>query len=225
LIYLSKHKVDYTKYSDYYFFPLHYQPEDTTIPTAGVFRDQLMIIKLFSRLMPENTVLLVKEHPVYFPKVLKITRIKEPMTDYRTLNFYQAINNLKNVYLVDTFEDSIKIMRRSKGTLTISGSISLEAVKYSIPILLFGDHYYKYLPNVSYANSLVSIQNYLLKSKNENTLDLARIENYINGIGQQSVFTRLNKIRPILTHETAVNSGYYEMLNKLVSLYFNLVIS
>lgn len=200
---------------DYFFFPLHYQPEATTIPTGGIFRDQLLIIKLASSLLPHNKYLVVKEHPAYFPSRRMKTRIKEPITDYRNIWFYNEIQELENVILVDTFKDSIELLRASKGIITVSGSISLEALKYSVPVLVFGNHYYKHLPNSKYANSSKIVYDFL-NLKHVNTDYEEKTNEFYEKLMNNSVFIQTDPLEPNLNLENVLDSGFFELLNRFL---------
>ena len=199
---------------DYFFFPLHYQPEATTIPTGGIFRDQLIIIRLVSQYLPKNHYLVVKEHPAFFPRITSVTRLSEPMTDYRSREFYNEISRINNVILTDTFSESIDLMVKSKGVVTVSGSICLEALKFSVPVIIFGDHYYKHLPNVTFASSEKAVKYFLNKGNNiEN--DYYDIYRFFSVIESNSSFIITNPLNPVLTEENATISGYF---NKLANL-------
>src|SRR5690606_22251242 len=81
---------------------LHYQPERTSMPEAGFFSQQWLIIKLLSISLPENWRLLVKEHPSTFTGRYDFR--------YRHPKFYSDISTLKNVELISIETDTFKLI-------------------------------------------------------------------------------------------------------------------
>lgn len=120
------------------FFPLHMQPEATTLPCGGVFENQLLIIKMISNYLPKNAYLYVKEHPVYWTRKNNLESIKEA----RNISFYQEIKELKNVRLIDHNINSLDLIDKSKGLVTVTGTAGFEAIFKMKPVIVFGNIFY-----------------------------------------------------------------------------------
>jgi hypothetical protein len=152
---------------DYIFFPLHFQPEATTIPTANHYADQLNIVRMISSSMPEGIKLCVKEHPAYWKRNL-LLNISDytPLQSVRPSEFYQELIENPKVVLLNPHTDSHSILRKSLGVVTVSGSITLEAALIGKSVLLFGDHYYNKLYNVIKFKNFKDIDNFYKIIKN-----------------------------------------------------------
>lgn len=141
---------------DFYYFPLHFQPEASTQSRTLVYYDQLYIIRIISALLPSGTKLCVKEHPAYFKK--------ENIEDIRYLRnkkFYLSIRRLKNVILLPQHLKSSDLIIDSRGVITIAGSIIIEAYIAKKPALVFGQTNFKHLKNVTFVQSESDIEHFL----------------------------------------------------------------
>lgn len=128
----------------FYFFPLHLQPEATTLPNGGVFVDQLLVIRMISKSLPEGVLLYVKEHPSYWIMKNRLESIRES----RTNEFYESILKLKNVRLIKHDENSLELIKRCKCLITVTGTAGFEAIFMNKPVMLFSNTFYKYHKNV-----------------------------------------------------------------------------
>jgi hypothetical protein len=131
---------------NFFYFPLHFQPEATTSLFGGIYENQLSIIQTISSTLPSNCILLVKEHPAYWKK--KYSDYFHSINEYRSIDYYRTLLNMKNVLLVDHNYDTLQLVKSALGVVTVNGSICLEALKYHKPVIIFGNHFFKYLPNV-----------------------------------------------------------------------------
>lgn len=92
---------------------LHKQPEASVDVNGRYYENQLTLIINIWRIMPNDFILLVKEH-------------SNAIGD-RSLKFYKAIKKLRNTYLVNHKADSHKLIDISHSVFTISGTIAYEA--------------------------------------------------------------------------------------------------
>jgi hypothetical protein len=128
------------------YFPLHFQPESTSIPSSNDLYDQLLIIDQVSKSMADNQLLVVKEHPASY----KVKSLDQPELRYphRSLSFYKKISSYKNVILIRNSYNSIDLIDRSDLIVTIKGSVTLESLARRKNVLLFGSSFYSSFPNV-----------------------------------------------------------------------------
>jgi len=122
------------------FFPLHCQPEASTLPLSGIYNDQLLIINLVSSLLPEGVLLYVKEHPAYWNLDQRYESVKES----RSKAYYDSICKLKNVRLIKHEYSSLKLIDNCYCLVTATGSAGLEALFRNKPVLIFGNTFYSY---------------------------------------------------------------------------------
>jgi len=141
---------------DYVYFPLHFQPEASTLPHGNDFDLQLLAIKALIDIVSDKTKILVKEHPAYY-----LYTKGESIKDYRNESFYSFLKTNDRIVLVNHNEDSLELIAKSKCVITITGSVAFEALLNGKPCFIFGDSIYSNLPNVrSWKTQLSEINEY-----------------------------------------------------------------
>ena len=115
----------------YIYHALHFQPEASTSPLAGVFVNQLLIIEILSHL---GIKIYVKEHPM--------------LSENRSIDYYKNLLNMRNVNLIKRGEDSHKLLDNSLAVATATGTVGWEAVLRGKPVIMFGGNFYQYAPGV-----------------------------------------------------------------------------
>ncbi|MBI2145816.1 hypothetical protein HYU22_00570 [Candidatus Woesearchaeota archaeon] len=112
----------------YVLFPLHYQPESTTLIYGKWYVDQLSLIENISKSMPLTHLLYVKEHPFGYGN--------------RNLSFYKRIKKIPNVRLISPHQNNFELIKKSSLLLTITGTSGWEALLFEIPAVTFGNIFY-----------------------------------------------------------------------------------
>lgn len=159
-IFSSQESINFEK--DYFYFPLHYEPERTTNPDGEAYHDQFKSLVLLRKFIPENIEIVVKEHPSQFLMADRGSRGRSPL-------FYKLIKNIEGVSIVSPDVDSFKLMRQSIGVATITGSVALEAALLKKPSIVFGKAWYEGCPNThswGHLKSFESLMNSPLSDAN-----------------------------------------------------------
>ncbi len=157
----------------YVLVALHYQPEETSCPTGGLYADQQLIVELLNNFLDTSYDIIVKEHKTQFnPHYEGATG--------RSKSFYTNILKISNrVKFISTEEDTFKLISKATATATISGTIGWESVMKGTPALVFGRAWYEDMPGVFKIKSredLVLIWDQVLSMKN--TINKNQIYNY-----------------------------------------------
>ncbi len=116
----------------YIFFPLHFQPERSTLPEGVHYDKQNMAIELLSENIPENLKIIVKDHPKQYYSDLR-------NYFYRDKNYLKNLEKIKNVIVVNSNHNYENLFKNSILTATISGSISWQSLIEGIPTITFSD--------------------------------------------------------------------------------------
>jgi len=124
------------------YFPLHFQPEQSTLPMGGAYDDQLLAIEMLSKSLPNNWVVYVKEISLQWRPSSTESHL------YRYPGYYRAIARLSNVSLVPVSISSFELINHSQAVATITGTAGWEAVLRSKPAILFGYNWYQYCDGV-----------------------------------------------------------------------------
>jgi hypothetical protein len=134
------------------YFPLHLQPESSSVMRSGVFEDQCLILEAISSKFPKSFIL-VKEN-----------LNQQEMYSRRSENFFSRINDLKNVQLISPLEPSDELLVYCDLVVTLNGTTGIEAILKGKPVITFGDPFYRDAPGV-YSWSEVSDQTDLSADK------------------------------------------------------------
>jgi len=109
-------------------FPLHVQPEATTLTLAPFYVDQPTLIANIAKALPVGYQLYVKEH------VMAVGR--------RPLGEYERIMDIPNVKLISPDVRVRDLIQQSLGVCTITGTMGWEALVYGKPAITFGRPFY-----------------------------------------------------------------------------------
>ncbi|PIB28700.1 hypothetical protein BFP77_08675 [Maribacter sp. 4U21] len=135
-------KVDYS--DDYYIFPLHMQPEASTIILSPFNVDQKTTIINISKILPLNAVLYVKEH--------------RSALGQHSLAFYQDLKKHPNIKLISYKENMFDLIKNSKGTINLSSTVGLEALMLQKPSVVLGNVFYNETGLTFKVNSYLELQ-------------------------------------------------------------------
>ncbi|MAQ18399.1 MAG: hypothetical protein CMN30_26820 [Sandaracinus sp.] len=118
----------------YVLYPIHFQPEASTLVQAPMYLDQLALIEDIAKSLPIGVRLYVKEH--------LSNRGRRP------LSFYRAIREICGTRLLGPDEDTWALIQGAEAVTVITGTMGWEALLYDKPAVVFGDVFYDHLPGV-----------------------------------------------------------------------------
>lgn len=110
------------------YFPLHVDPEASTMVLSPWHTDQLSIIESLAKSIPARLSMVVKEH--------------RPMLGMRPPGFYEKIAKMPRVTLIGPEHSGLDLIRRSAVTAAITGTAAWEAMCLGTPALVIGDSPY-----------------------------------------------------------------------------------
>lgn len=161
----------------YLVFFLHFQPERTSMPEALGFSNQWLIIKMLSNSLPEGWMLYIKEHPSMYTNNLDFR--------YRSVSFYRDIASLSNVTLVPLDFNTFSLIDNSKGVVTITGKVGVQALIRNKLVLIFGISSYKDFSQVYSIKNDTDLNNFF--NNNHFSVDDSAIQTYLQSINHRSV--------------------------------------
>lgn len=112
------------KEQEYVYFPLHLDPEASTLVYSPYHTNQLGVIEALSKQIPLSSHLLVKEHPV--------------MLGQRPLDFYRKIEAMPNVTMIKPEVPSDLLIKHASIVATITGTAGWEAILLGKPAIIIG---------------------------------------------------------------------------------------
>jgi len=104
------------------YYPLHMQPEASSMPLAGIYADQQVVVEAISNALPRGLKLVVKEHPLQFTTSDKLS--------FRSVAFYSSLKSLDNVVLAHHKAPAAPLIRNCLAAVTLTGTTALEALAY-----------------------------------------------------------------------------------------------
>tara|TARA_Y100000741_G_scaffold300221_1_gene241512 strand:- start:237 stop:1802 length:1566 start_codon:yes stop_codon:yes gene_type:complete len=137
--------------NNYINFFIHYEPERTISPQAGLLYDQISLIDYISKQMPKGWYLYVKEHPKTF-STHHLMR-----NQYRSKLDYDKLLKNKNIIFINQNYPSLNLIKNSKANITGSGSAGLESIIHLKPLMSFGyswTNQFNYTLNIRTKNKL-----------------------------------------------------------------------
>ena len=120
----------------YVYFPLHLQPELTTIAMGGyIYHDQLRAIEDLRSRLPKDVEIYVKENP-------KQTYIQRPD------EFFWRLSMIEGVKFINIKFDTFKLLQNCLFCASITGTAGFEAIHIGKSALIFGHAFYNNIEGV-----------------------------------------------------------------------------
>jgi hypothetical protein len=113
---------------DFAYFPLHVDPEASTMVAAPMHTDQLAVVEAVAKSLPMGLNLVVKEHI--------------PMCGLRPPGFYERLGRMPGVVLASPLEHGASLVNRSELACVITGTAGWEALLLGKPALVIGKAFY-----------------------------------------------------------------------------------
>ncbi len=116
------------KKDKYFIFPLHMQPEASTLILSPFYVNQKECIINISKLLPVDKYLYVKEH--------------KSALGQHSLKFYNELKKHPNIKLISYRESMFNLIKNSIGTINLSSTVGLESLMIKKPSILLGNVFY-----------------------------------------------------------------------------------
>jgi len=128
----------------YIYFPLHYQPEMTTIPRGDLFYEQNYLVSLIANNLPEDWFIYIKEHRVF---------------DFRGRyrGYYKQLIKNKRVKILPINYSSHSLMKSSMAIASVTGTAVWEGLLQKKLSIVFGYQFYTNLPGIYFVRSEQSL--------------------------------------------------------------------
>lgn len=124
----------------YVVYPIHFQPEASTLVQAPYYLDQISLIADIAKSLPAGHRLYVKEH--------LSNRGRRP------LSFYRSIKDIFGVRLLGPDVDGWELIRRASAVAVITGTMGWEALLFGRPVITFGEAFFNVVPGVHVARNV-----------------------------------------------------------------------
>ncbi|WP_339868260.1 hypothetical protein [Pseudohongiella nitratireducens] len=184
----------------YVYFAIHYQPELTTTPLGDEYSDQFHVIRHLSKSLPKGIILVVKEHPSQFSRVLYGEQ-------GRHLGCWEQVSKLDNVVLADLSISSISLVKHSKAVATITGTAGWESLVNGKACLYFGGAWYQAFTQATKVDFSNLAQN--LEKALQGTTNAVTIDDVIENLAKKAIKTDIHGVyRGEMSRDYVVTADY-----------------
>lgn len=146
----------------YIFYPLQYTPESSiNIPNA-YFVDQERLIDLIRFNMPEDFILIVKEHPSMYGR--------------RSSKFFKKLSKKSSTRIISPKISSNLLIKNASLVVSVSGTACFEAYILKIPSLVFGKTFFDMFTNIygiDYNDLNQTLKKYIKRDITDKDVNLA----------------------------------------------------
>ncbi len=118
------------------YFPLPMQPEMTTSPIGGNYRDQVLAIEHLSQILPKEVKIFVKENPK------QGSYARGPL-------FFHRLSRIPSVVFVPSFANTRELTEKSLFVAVTTGTVGWESICLGKSVLVFGYAWYRKFSGVS----------------------------------------------------------------------------
>lgn len=125
------------------FFPLHFQPESTTLIWAPYYMDQIATVENIAKTLPIDHRLYVKEHKGSLGR--------------RALGYYDRLRRIPNVRLISPHCDSHALIKESSAVCVLTSTVGWEAILYEKPVVSLGEAFYNAFDLVRHVRALADL--------------------------------------------------------------------
>ncbi len=165
-------RVDFQK--PFVYFPLHYQPENTTCPNGDAYNDQLLTAALLAEALPPGWELYIKEYPNIFDYKLNGERA-------RSESFYRDLRAIDpRIRLLPIDHSSFELIDRAAAVATVTGSAGWEAVCRGKPALTFGHAWYNGCEGVFHTPGLEQCRQALAMAASGYRVDQEKVRYFLH---------------------------------------------
>lgn len=151
-------KLVMTDNTEYFFYPLHYEPEATIEYSGYHFNDQVMLIGRIAHCLKTNQMLIVKEHPQQLGTLMN--------RNYRELK--KKYTNI--LFLPGTISSSL-LFPKIKCLITLTGTAGFESWVCKKPVIVFGEIFYKDFPGIIQCDSFKELYDIIRNDKYQTAND------------------------------------------------------
>jgi len=110
------------------YYPLHFDPEASTMVMAPLMTNQFAVIEALSKSIPPHWNLVIKEHSI--------------MLGRRPPGFYKTLRKIPKVVLASPFDNQFEYMQKAEAICTITGTAGWESMLLGkVPLFMGMNHF------------------------------------------------------------------------------------
>ncbi len=129
------------------FFAMQQEPERSLLISAPQHTDQTKTIEFLAESIPDDYLLVVKEHPT-----------QGPGRGWRKISEYEKLKNIHNVFMIHPTVSSTEIIKKSELVISVNGTVSLEASILNTPSITFVNDNFSLISSIQKLNPNTNLE-------------------------------------------------------------------
>ena len=163
------------------FLALHYQPEETSCPSGGIFHDQILMAELLAKAIPTDWIVYVKEHKSQFHPLMEGETSRDKY-------FYDTLSTINKVRLISINVNPFSVIDNAVAVATMTGTIGWESILRGKPVFVFGNAWYRQCEGAFYINNEDDLKNAIGKTENGYSINEHFVKCFIKACTKVGVF-------------------------------------
>ncbi len=148
------------------FYPLHYEPEAVLFYMSEFYSNQLATIENIAKCLPQNQVLVVKEHP--------------QQAGYLLLKRYRDLKKrVPNVVFIPAEVSTSHLLNKCTATVTLGSTAGLEGLVLGKPVIVLGRIFYDKYENVNRVETYEELRRLLRNASELKRPDRESLKDYL----------------------------------------------
>ncbi len=165
---------------NFVYVPMHYQPERTTCPEGGRYSNQVLMLNVLSRCIPDDWNIIVKENPSQLlPQAVHGER-------GRYAYVYEDIASIPKVSIVAIETDQFELIENCRAVATLTGTTGWEALMKHKPVISFGHAWYAGCEGVFSVQDIAACQQAVESIEEGFSVDVKKVRCFLAAVDQHS---------------------------------------
>ena len=184
------------KDTEYFYYPLHVEPEATVIYYGDGYDDQPMVITRIAHSLKINQKLVVKEHPQQRGILL-------------TKQYQDLKKRYKNLIYINGNDPQHEIFNAAKCIVSLSGTPGYEALICGKPVILFGQVYYRDCTGANPCDSFRQLKS-MIRNEQYKAPEEDKLLDFVS-----KIFARYSDAFPFLINNKLAEDDMKKMCRKI----------
>ena len=197
---------------NFIYFPAQYVPEPNSVIMLKTFENQLLILDMLNKAIPNDWKIYYKEHPETFLS-------RQLSAPFRQTEYFAKLREFKKIKFMKSNFDTFELIKKSKVTIGL-GTAGWESLLLRKPTFVFDNIWYSLCKSAIKIETVNDIRN-TIKNINNHSVDDNDIQSYMQAIlfetFESSIFS--NKLEFKEMNKKVIREDYIKLANCFIRSY------
>lgn len=197
---------------NFIYFPAQYVPEPNAVIMLKTFENQLLILDMLNKAIPDDWKIYYKEHPATFLS----TQLSAP---FRQIEYLKKLKEFKKLRFIKSNFDTFELIKKSKATIGL-GTAGWESLLLNKPTFVFDNIWYSICKSVVKIETVNDIKNAIKKIDNH-SIDDDDIQSFMQAVlfetFESSIFS--NKLEFKKINKEIIKEDYIKLASYFIKSY------